>query len=387
MKTRNSRRSFLAAGLALPAAGLASPQAATPEVEFRNLGKTGLKVSSLGFGCMLASDPAVIEAAIDQGVNYIDTARVYQGGNNERMVGAAIKGKRDKIVLATKARMPTKQGVLEELDTSLSELGTDYVDVWFIHNKNTPEEAKDELFEAQEIAKQAGKIRFRGLSYHFNMPQMLEHTLKLGTIDVALLTYNFIVGDEVGNAIKKARRQGLGIVGMKVMAGGYARIKRGDRLYGQDADDLTAKLKKPSAMKAALKYVLRNQSMDTAIIGITDFSELEEDIQAMSEKFTAEDSQLLAQQRDLIRPLYCRACGACTGPCAVCEKGVRVAETQRQLMYAEGYGQFPMAREAWLNQPAAARAARCEDCSTCTLQCPHGLDVRNNLIRAQHLFA
>jgi uncharacterized protein len=384
MKTRNSRRSFLAAGLALPAAGMAAPKEGAPKIEFRELGKTGLKVSSLGFGCMLASDPAVIEAAIDQGVNYIDTARVYQGGNNERMVGTAIKGKRDKIVLATKARMPTKAEVLEELDTSLSELGTDYVDIWFIHNKNTPEEAKDELFEAQEIALKAGKIRFRGLSYHFNMPQMLEHTLERGNIDVALLTYNFIVGDEVGDAIKKARAKGLGIVGMKVMAGGYARIKRGDRLYGQNADELASKLKKQSAMRAALKYVLQNQSMDTAIIGITDFAELEEDMQAMSEKFTAEDRQLLAQQRDLIQPFYCQACGVCSG---VCEKGVRVAETQRQLMYAEGYGQFAMAREAWKNQPAEAQTVRCEDCSSCTVQCPNGVHVRENLIEAQRLFA
>jgi predicted aldo/keto reductase-like oxidoreductase len=242
---------------------------------------------------------------------------------------------------------------------------------------------KDELLEAQEIARKAGKIRFRGLSYHFNMPEMLEYTVKLGCIDVALLTYNFMVGDEVGNAIKKARATGLGIVGMKVMAGGYKRIERGDRLYGQDKDELTAKLKQPNAMLSALKYVMRNKSMDTAIIGMTDFEELSEDMRAMSEPFSDADEKLLAQQRRDIQPFYCQACGQCDG---VCPKGVRVADTQRQLMYAEGYGQFAMAREDYLNQPATARAVSCEDCETCSVQCPNGLQVQANLIRAQQLF-
>jgi predicted aldo/keto reductase-like oxidoreductase len=347
------------------------------------LGNTGLKVSTLGFGSMLASDPSVLERAYDLGINYFDTARGYQRGNNERMVGAALKGKRDKVVLVTKAPATTKTEILEQLDTSLQELGTDYLDVWYIHNKSTPNEVKDELLEAQEIARKAGKIRFRGLSYHFNMPEMLEHTVKLGCIDVALLTYNFIVGDDVGNAIKKARATGLGIVGMKVMAGGYRRIQRGDRLYGQDKAELESKLRKPSAMLASLKYVLQNKSMDTAIVGMTDFEEVEEDVRAMSEPFTGDDEKLLAERRQDIQHLYCHACGQCSG---VCEKGVRVADTQRQLMYAEGYGQFAMARECYLDQPALARSVSCEDCSTCSIQCPNGLDVRANLIRAQKLF-
>ena len=396
MNRHTTRRGFLAAGMAAPAAGLAatsplpsplsspagSPQ--DPKVDLRPLGRTGMKVSRLAFGCMLASDPLVLERAIDLGINYFDTARVYQGGNNERMVGGALKGKRDKVFLVTKAISTTKTEILNDLDTSLRELGTDYVDVWFIHNKNTPEEVKDELLEAQAIAKDAGKIRFRGLSFHFNMPRMLEHTLKLGVIDVALLSYNFTLGEEVGEAIIKARKQGLGIVAMKVMAGGYARIQRGDRLYGQEPSALTARLKRPNAMLAALKWTLKNPSVDTAIIGMTNFEELEEDMRAMSEPFSGQDAETLARQRELIRPLYCHACGACGG---VCGRGVRVADTLRQLMYAEGYGQFPMARASYLDQPVAARAASCKDCGECTVNCPNGVNVRANLIRAQEMFA
>lgn len=384
MKTHSSRRNFLAAGLGVPAAGLAASQGQAPKIEYRTLGKTGLKISSLGFGCMLASDPVVLERAVDVGINHFDTARVYQNGNNERMVGAALKGKRDKVILSSKCRTTTKRDALRELDTSLSELGTDHLDIWYLHTKSHPEEVTDDLLEAQQLAKRAGKIRFAGISFHFNMPQMLPHVIKLGQTDVALASYNFTMEPEVGEAIRAARKTGLGVVAMKVMGGGYARIRRGDRLYGQDPDKLTARLKEPGAMLAALKWVLRNEAVDTAIIGITDFDELDEDLRAMSEPFGEEDATVLAQQLEMIRPLYCRMCGACGG---VCEKGVRVADALRCLTYAEGYGQFAMARERFLQLPAEARNVHCDDCATCTVNCPNGVDVRTRLIRARELLA
>src|SRR5215831_16639305 len=102
-----SRRRFLATGLALPAAASASrteeqaapqkaparPLSSGPAFQYRTLGKTGLKVTTVGFGCMITSDGSVVERAADVGITYFDTARGYQGGNNERMVGAALKRK------------------------------------------------------------------------------------------------------------------------------------------------------------------------------------------------------------------------------------------------------------------------------------------------------
>src|SRR5574340_1106620 len=104
----SSRRKFLAAGVSLPAVATASrftppepqakPQSQKPKdaLAYRVLGKTGLKVTTVGFGCMITSDGSVIERAADMGINYFDTARGYSQGNNERMVGAALKGKRDR---------------------------------------------------------------------------------------------------------------------------------------------------------------------------------------------------------------------------------------------------------------------------------------------------
>src|SRR5512142_660992 len=138
MKPELSRRDFLAAGLVLPAAGLrpgnpllAPEESARPEpvkLTYRTLGKTGLSVTSLAFGCMTTSDPSVIRRAADLGINLFDTARVYQNGNNERMVGAALKDVRKNVILSSKSIARTKAELLADLDKSLSELGTDYLE-------------------------------------------------------------------------------------------------------------------------------------------------------------------------------------------------------------------------------------------------------------------
>ena len=355
-----------------------------PEAAYRTLGKTGLKVSTLGIGCSNISDPMVLEQAVDLGVNLFDTARTSNGGNAERIIGAAFKGKRDKVIIGTKSAVRDPQGALRQLETSLAELGTDYIDIWYLHSKNSPGAITEELMAIQQEAKKAGKIRFAGISFHLNMPEVLRHLVKLGRADVALVSYNFTMEPDIGEAIQEARDSGLGIITMKAMAGGYARIEQGDKLYGQDPVKLTARLKRPGAMAAALKWVRRNESVDSTIVGITDSEELAEDIRAISEPFREEDSQLLASQLEMIRPLYCRMCGACGG---VCEKGVRVADTLRCLTYADGYGQFAMARENYLRLPSASRRISCSGCSSCTIKCPNGVDVRARLIKARQLLA
>jgi uncharacterized protein len=371
-----SRRDFLGAGLGLAA----DPVTLT----YRRFGKTGLKVTPVSFGCMLVGDQSVIERAADAGIVHFDTARSYQGGNNERMVGAALKGRRQNVVISSKSPAKTKADALADLDTSLKQIGTDYLDVWYLHSKNKPEEVAGELLEAQAEAKKAGKIRFAGVSTHLNMPEMLAHIVKLGQTDVILTAYNFTMAPDMGEAIRAARKAGVAIVAMKVMAGGFNRIRRGDRLYGADPNALAGKLRRDGGMLSALKWALRNAAVDTAIIGITSVEELEENLRAMAEPFGQEDARKLALQLDRIRPLYCRMCGACDG---ACPRGVPVPEMLRHLSYAEGYGQFPLARQRFLELPAAARQARCSDCASCAIQCPNGVSVRERLLRAQQLFA
>jgi hypothetical protein len=380
----SSRRNFLAAGLALPAAGLpstSSPQAAapqqrlaTPQVRYRALGRTGLTVSRVGFGCMITSDASVIERAADMGITYFDTARGYQNGNNERMVGAALKSRRKKLVLSTKSGASTKEQALEQLDTSLKELGTDYMDIWYLHAKTRPEQIAEELIEAQQAAKKAGKIRFAGVSTHGGFDRMLPALAANKLIDVVLTSYNFTMDASMDQLVGQLHESRTGVVAMKVMAGGFRRLRPGDRALSI--------LKKDGAMLAALKWALRNDHIDTAIPSITDVDQLEEDFRAMSEPFSGEDEKILAQQLQHIAPLYCRACGKCEGTCA---QGLPVPDILRCLSYAEGYGQFALGRERYQELPVLSAA--CPDCERCTVQCPNGVQVAQRVGRAQELFA
>jgi aryl-alcohol dehydrogenase-like predicted oxidoreductase len=410
MKADLSRRDFLTAGLVLPAAGLRSTndlslppdgsQAGPGSVKlsYRTLGKTGLKVTSLAFGCMTTADPSVIERAADSGINHFDTARGYQNGNNERMVGAALKKVRQRVIISSKSPARTKAEVLADLDTSLRELGSDYLDIWYLHNPNAPEAVTADLLEAQRIAKQSGKVRFSGVSTHFNMDRMLGYLAKAGEIDVVLTTYNFAMRSvdaamntnpdapktDMTEAIRSARKAGLGIVAMKVMAGGVSRVRRGDRLYGADPQALSQRLSRPGVPVAAIKWALKNESVDTAIVCMTSHDELDENLRAMAEPYSEEDDGLLTARLATISPSYCRMCGACGG---VCDKGVPVPDVLRFLTYAEGYGQFALARERFLEIPPPARDVRCRDCTSCSFTCAYGVAVRDRLTHAQEMLA
>lgn len=150
MKTNSSRRDFLYTGLALPAAGLASTvgfgkptcpslqassPVSTPKLTYSTLGKTGLKVMRVGLGAG-ASDAIVIQRAADMGINYFDTARAYANGNHERMVGIGLRNKRKDVILGSRSEAPTKERALRDLDLSLREIRTDYLDLWGPHSKD-----------------------------------------------------------------------------------------------------------------------------------------------------------------------------------------------------------------------------------------------------------
>lgn len=401
MSLSSSRRGFLAAGLALPAAALADPpQVASGEVKlaYRQLGKTGIKVTPLSFGCMTTSDGSVIEHAADAGIVHFDTARSYQGGNNERMLGAALKSRRSKVIISSKTQGKTSKDALADLDTSLRELGTDYLDIWYLLMRNDPADITDDLLEVQRSAKKAGKIRFAGVSTHFNMDRVLRHLAKQGQTDVALTTYNFAMRSVAADmnrdtaapktdmtaVIRETRESGMGIVVMKTLAGGTTRVQRGDRLYGAAPESLVKRLGQPGAPVAAIKWALRNPSVDTAIVCMTDHDQLQENLRAMSEPYTPHDDSLLSEQLARIGPIYCRMCGSCNG---VCDKGVPVPDMLRFLSYAEGYGQFAMARERFLELPDHVRSIRCGDCASCSVACPNGVRIQERVGRAQELFA
>jgi uncharacterized protein len=380
VKTETSRRNFLAVGLALPATGLTSttpspaplapvPQqaAAKGKVTDRTLGKTGPRVSTVGYGCMITSDPTVITRAVDMGINYFDTSRNYQNGQNERMVGLALGARRKDILLASKTNDDprTAQGILAELETSLKELKTDYLDVWHLHGLNNPAQITDELLEAQRTAKQQGKIRFSGVSTH-NLPAIVDRIIET-KVDVVQPQYSFASDASYGPAVEKLAQAGIGLVAMKVMARGRKGAQR------------------PATFPAAaLKWVIRNPAFASTVPSMTDMDQLEQNFRAMAEPFSDADATILSARLEEIRPYFCRMCGRCEGQCP---KGLPVADLVRFVMYADGYGQFALGRENFLSLAAGLQQVRCGDCTTCAVHCPNGVGVVARLTRAQELFA
>jgi hypothetical protein len=390
MAPKTSRREFLSAGLMLPVASAGSkmgfwdPAEASDakaagsgvKLDYKVLGRTGLKVTTVGFGCMITSDGSVIERAADAGINYFDTARGYSHGNNERMVGAALGAKRKQVVLSTKTHAPDKAGMQQHLEQSLRELNTDYIDIWYLHGRSRPDDIQDDMIEAQQLAKQQGKIRFMGVSTHSGQQQLLPWMVQKGVFDVVLSAYNFTMDPGMEQAIAAAAKAGMGVVAMKVMAGGIRSVRPGNPMY--------EKLTQPGALLAALKWVVNKPNVATTIPSMTDNDQLEENLKAMGSPLSSSDEKLLTTHLEMIRPVYCRMCSQCE---RACQKGLPVADVLRCLTYADGYGQFALGRERFLELRAGHATVRCGDCAECTVKCPHGVHVAERVARAQELFA
>jgi predicted aldo/keto reductase-like oxidoreductase len=199
---------------------------------------------------------------------------------------------------------------------------------------------------------------------------------KMPHFDVILTSYNFTMDPKMDEVIASATKQGIGIVAMKVMAGGFRRAKPGDKQ--------AEILKREGAMLAALKWVLKNKNVGTTIPSITDNEQLEENLKAMSVPFSDGDQKILMAQLEHITPLYCRMCGTCSGQCP---KGIPVSDMIRFVSYSEGYGQFQLARESFHSLAPEIRNVRCGDCASCAIRCPNGVRVVERLQTAQELFA
>jgi predicted aldo/keto reductase-like oxidoreductase len=379
MSNDRSRREFLQAGLAVPAAGLLSSprlEAAleavqgTPQVVYRTLGKTGLKVSGVGYGIGFVPVTEVVARAIDMGINYYDTARDY--GDSEKIFSGVIKGKRDKIIIATKSPSRKKADILKDLDTSLQALGTDHVDIWHLHARDTPAAIPDEAVEAMRLCKQSGKARFIGFSCH-DTNNMADFAIK-NNFDVVQTTYSFAIGSYYRDqAIAKLHAAGIGVIAMKVVV-----ALSGLHLKGFDNPPHST----GEGPLAGIKWVLNNPAIGTTVPFMQKISELEMNFRAMSEPYTPADEKMIYVRNEQIRPFYCRMCYQCKGQCP---KGVPIADALRSLAYHDFGGNYHQAAASFRDVTKDVRDVRCSDCSSCAVQCPNGVHVQERMIRAQEL--
>ncbi|MCX5808111.1 MAG: aldo/keto reductase [Proteobacteria bacterium] len=386
-KDRNSmnRRAFLkfgvigvaaAAGLSglsriTEAASSASKTGTTPV--YRTLGRTGLKVTVVSFGAMLTPDYEPMEAAFDLGVNYVDTARRYMNGRNEEIVGKALKGRRDKVYVATKTppTSQSKKDIFNDVETSLSKLKINYIDVLQLHNLTSGDRAFiPETREALLELRKQGKVRFFGVTTHTNQADVLKAiTDDTGKFfDVALVSYNFKSEPSVKDAIARAAKAGIGIVAMKTQAGGYK----------------TDALGPISPHQAALKWVLQDTNVACAIPGMKDMSMLHEATAVMGMKLTRRDGQILERYAEAISPYYCHLCAQCE---PTCPQNVAISIINRSIMYAEGYGNYELARSTYDELQQNESAFVCSNCTECVARCANGLNIANKMQKARMLFA
>jgi len=353
------------------AASAASKTRITPV--YRTLGRTGLKVTIVSFGAMLTPDYEPMEAAFDLGVNYVDTARRYMNGRNEEIVGKALKGRRDKVYVATKTA-PTSQSkndIFKDVEASLSKLQTDHIDVIQLHSLTSGERAfVPETREALVELRKQGKVRFFGVTTHTNQAEVLNAVTNDPDkfFDVALVAYNFTSGPEISEAIARAARAGIGIVAMKTQAGGYK----------------TDVLGPISPHQAALKWALQDTNVTCAIPGMKDMSMLQEATSVMGMKLTRRDGQILERYAEAITPYYCRLCAQCE---PTCPQNVAISTINRSIMYAEGYEDYELARSTYDELQQDESAFACCNCTECVARCAHGLNVSDKMRKARALFA
>ena len=393
-----TRRRFLsasltglaAAGLAGVSPGLAAAQGeekegevsdgakkAEPEMIYRDLGKTGIRLPIVSMGAMNSDNAELVKASYDTGVRHFDTASLYAFGRNEQMLGKVIKemGVRDKIVFGTKERLAqrgslsdaaAKAKFIKLTEGSLRRLQTDYVDIVYIHSIQNVEELNDDaVFGAMDQMKKDGKARATGISAHQNMAEIIAKVTEDELCDVVLSSMNVSLADDeaLAEAQKAAVAKGIGLVAMKTQAGGR-------RLPNQDS---FGNYDNKTIQQAMLKWVLRHEAIATAIPGYTNFEHMNEDVSvAFDLEYTEDEKRFLADNELQLGLGFCRQCRRCV---ASCPHGVEVPTLMRTHMYAAQYSNFRQAR-ATLDLIAPERSiGRCTSCDTCTARCVNSVDI------------
>ena len=393
MKTSN-RREFLkkaaiGSGAVAGTAGLFPRRIFSEEkpgfnrIAYRNLGSTGFNVTEMGFGAMNMRDPELVHAAIDSGINYIDTAHSYMNGVNEEIVGSVMKTKRNKVFLTTKIKFDNTgidpKNMPGMLKTSLKRLKTDHVDLVLLHVTDKKEQIlRDDLMKIFDDYKRNGLTRFVGVSTHSNQAEVLDAAVESKFWEAVLTGYNYNSPPELSSSIKKAREAGLAIIAMKNLI----TTERPRKPF----PDIRKDRSKSTNQQALLKWVLEDLYVDTVIPGMTSFEQLEDDIAIMGMKLTFDDKRSILRYGQKTDNYYCRGVAGCTGCRDKCPYGVCINEINRCLGYAYGYGDIDLAYENYRDLPRSSRIDICDDCDECVVKCVNGLNLTENIRRARELF-
>jgi predicted aldo/keto reductase-like oxidoreductase len=276
MQRRNFLKTAAGAGIGAIVAGCTKDgQKPAGGLPLRQLGRTDIQLTPVGFGAQHTRDSDLIRYAIDRGINYIETAWGYgfgQPGNSSETIGKAIAGIRDKVCLFVAylvgAPRTSNGWVGNQFEQTLADLGTDYIDVFLWHHPETIEEiTKGEHIDFMEKLKSEGKIRFCGVTSHENQEVFLKHLEDSSLCDVALVAFNYNSPPELAESIKEAAQKGVGIIAMKTQSPNY---NAPPHTIGDAPDH-----------RKALSWVLSKDYVAGAIPGMTTKEQVDMNLQVM----------------------------------------------------------------------------------------------------------
>ena len=333
-------------------------------MEYRILGKTGLKISRLGFGGIpiqridAAGTKVLMQQLKDAGINYIDTARGYTV--SESFLGEALEGIREHFVLATKSMARTKDAMAADIETSLKNLRTDYIDLYQVHNPNLAQLEQvcgpDGALQALLEAKEAGKIGHIGITAH--SVEVFQRALDCNWVETVMFPYN-IVETQGEKLIRKCAEKNIGFIAMKPLAGGAL-------------EDATL----------ALRFLCAEPSVTVVIPGMAEPKELKQNLAAVEDTapLSQEEKEQIQKVRSSLGTQFCRRCGYCLP----CREGISIPSVFLFEGYLSRYGLEEWARGRY--DTLSVKASACIGCGACEARCPYGLPIRQMLKTAAEKF-
>jgi hypothetical protein len=327
-------------------------------MNYNVLGKTGFKVSVIGFGGIpvqrVSADAAatIVNTALDRGINFFDTARGYT--DSEAKLGAVLSRRRKEAVVATKSMARTREAMAEDIQRSLKELQVDYIDLYQLHNVKEKEAleqvlASDGALAALQEAQRDGVIKHIGITGH--VKSILVEALKEADLATVQFPFNAVETDGARELFSQAEKTNAGVIVMKPLAGGALK---------------NANL--------ALRFI-RQHPVSVIIPGMDSLEQVDENARAgeMTAALTVQEMKELEEDAGKLGSTFCRRCEYCQP----CPQGINIPMIFLFDGYFTRYDMKDWALDRYRDLPV--KAGECIQCGECEEKCPYSLPIRNML--------
>ncbi len=282
---------------------------------YKTLGKSSLQISQIGFGCMslkpMQTDfQYIIDTAINKGINYFDTADLYDKGLNEASLGKALQPHRDKIIIASKVGNvwkedgkgftwnPRKEYIVKAIDESLQRLQTDYIDLYQLHG-GTIDDPMDETIEAFELLQQWGKIRYYGISSI--RPNVIREYVERSNIVSVMMQYSLLDRRPEESCLQLLKESSIGVLARGSVASGLLVDKPAKPYLNYTEQQVSCvvqaihSLQYHNGAETAIRFVLNHPAITSAVVGVRTIQQLEDAVAAVDFKLSDDESEMHRQ--------------------------------------------------------------------------------------------